>query len=603
MATIVTNGYNGKCLGLDVWETGNYNSGNSTREYGWHLYGTGGSSYHMAGNFSASVGGVHVYGSAGRIQLYNGTTVASGTVWVQHDGAGNKYVDMYCEAGIYNVAVNCRASGGFWGANIPRYTSITGFSVAKRDETSVTISVSASDATDLAWYSKDNGGSWANLPSGGVVTGLSANTGYNFKVRVRRTDSQLTTDSWTVYQATHPYPSINSAPAFTIGNSLTIGITNPLKRSCTVHIIGDNGSSKASSATTGTSIAGFNDSAWKTFLYRTLPKKSSATYKVRLVVSSPARDTTINGGTYSVKGNNAEAPTFTDFNWQDTDTLAAGLTGKTGASNPTVLVKGMSDVTFKIPTAKKMSSSFGADLNYYNCAWGGSASNNVNYSTSAEVSAKVENGTADSIAVTGYDHRGQYKTVTKSGLTIISPSIASCELSADRRNGVEATTYLNGLFRYWSGDWAGGSSRPNELFKITMQVNGGTAIDITSKVTANSVSSKSGNITILTLNKNALQIHANTAQTGGFTVGTSYTLTFKIYTGFSTSFYYDNNRSIGTAVVPDGKIGIARYKDSSGNYHYGINGMPDATYAEKVYGAVDVEGALYINGVKMIWYE
>ena len=84
MATIVTNGYSGKCLGLDVWETGAYDSGASTRQYGWKLYGTGGSGHHQAGNFYAAVAGNAVYSSAGRIQLWNGTVVAEGTVWVHY---------------------------------------------------------------------------------------------------------------------------------------------------------------------------------------------------------------------------------------------------------------------------------------------------------------------------------------------------------------------------------------------------------------------------------------------------------------------------------------------------------------------------------------
>ena len=35
-----------------------------------------------------------------------------------------------------------------------------------------------------------------------------------------------------------------------------------------------------------------------------------------------------------VSGNNAQAPTFTDFDYKDTDPLAQYLTGKNGVNNP-----------------------------------------------------------------------------------------------------------------------------------------------------------------------------------------------------------------------------------------------------------------------------
>lgn len=93
---------------------------------------------------------------------------------------------------------------------IPRYTTITSFNVSKRSETSVTVTWNASDNCDAVWYSTNNGGSWTQ--SSGttfVISGLSPNTTYNFKIRVRRTDSQLTTDSGTVQQTTYKAPTQN----------------------------------------------------------------------------------------------------------------------------------------------------------------------------------------------------------------------------------------------------------------------------------------------------------------------------------------------------------------------------------------------------------
>ena len=95
----------------------------------------------------------------------------------------------------------------------PAYTSITSFSVVKRNETSVTYSFATAHTCDYAWYSTNDGSSWTGVDitdgtSGSFnVTGLNPNTTYNFKLRVRRKDSQLTTDSNRVQQTTYKVPS------------------------------------------------------------------------------------------------------------------------------------------------------------------------------------------------------------------------------------------------------------------------------------------------------------------------------------------------------------------------------------------------------------
>lgn len=184
---------------------------------------------------------------------------------------------------------------------IPRYANITSFSVSKVDETSVQFNWSADASTDWAWYSTDDGNNWNNLPISNIVGGLSANTWYAFKLRIRRTDSQLTTDSDTVWQQTYDYPYISSAPNFDIGNQLSIGIYNPLNRSCQVYIIANDNSTMGGDTTTGTSISGYYNSNWKNFWYASIPNSSYGDYRVRLVVSSLNRDTTVSGGRYYAK--------------------------------------------------------------------------------------------------------------------------------------------------------------------------------------------------------------------------------------------------------------------------------------------------------------
>jgi len=106
---------------------------------------------------------------------------------------------------------------------IPRYATITTFSVAKRDNTSVTVTWGADANCDAIWYSTNNGSSW--IQTSGYpnfnITGLSANTTYNFKIKVRRSDSQLTTISNTVQQTTYP----NTIPTISLSSKTINSIT------------------------------------------------------------------------------------------------------------------------------------------------------------------------------------------------------------------------------------------------------------------------------------------------------------------------------------------------------------------------------------------
>lgn len=217
MATITSNApSSSRSVSLDVWETGNYNAANSTREYGWRMYGSGGTStsWVTSGNFRAYVGGNCVVWSDGRISLYNGTTIGQGTVWVQHNNDGSKYVDMSCEAGIYTVAINAWASGGFWGSTVPRYANITTHYINNIGINRVGVSWGTDVGVDWLQYSL-NGGGWTDTSGNPYyVGGLAPNTAYNIRTRVRRTDSGLWTESGYLYFTTYNNGIVTGANDF-----------------------------------------------------------------------------------------------------------------------------------------------------------------------------------------------------------------------------------------------------------------------------------------------------------------------------------------------------------------------------------------------------
>lgn len=424
----------------------------------------------------------------------------------------------------------------------------------------------------------------------GTFTGLSANTTYY--ARANASNGTYRGYSGVASGATYQYPYVTaiSTADLTIGNKQTLTLYNPLKRSVDVYMKQNNTSGTTlfskTGATTGTSYE-FTPTA--ATLYNSIPAATSGTAVYYCVYSSKTVQT--KSGTYKVSGNNAQAPSFSNFAYEDTNTTSKALTG-----NNQILVSGMSTCKFTVSTANKATSSYGATLDKYNFAWPNAAGTSAAHSTSAAVTSSISNGNTSSISVTAYDKRSQYKTVSKN-VTLISPSkAANTSLNTVRQNGVNTTTYLAGAFKIWAGDWAGGSSRPNTLRKVEYTVNGDSYYDITSAVTANSTNSTSNNIKTYTLKSNVIQLHAN-GSSGGFTVGTQYTVRIYVTTGVNDSTLYENRTLVATIVVTAGIFGLTRYKDSNGQYHYGFNGMPASDKNVKVNGSLEVTTELWIRTV------
>lgn len=442
----------------------------------------------------------------------------------------------------------------------------------------------------------------------GTFTGLTANKTYY--ARANASNGTYRGYSGVPSTSTYQYPYISAVDSsdLTIGNQQKLTLYNPLNRSVNIYMKKDNTSGTTlfskTGATTGTSYS-FTPTA--STLYNSIPTSTNGSAVYYCVYSSQTVST--KSGTYKVSGNNAQAPTFTDFNYKDTDSLASQLTGKNGVNNPGILIAGLSNCEFTVTTNQKATSGYGATLDKYNFSWPNKAGTSANYSSSANVTRIISDGDTNLISVSAYDKRGQYKTVSKT-VTLITPTNAIGEINTVRQNGVNATTYLNGAIAYWAGDWANGSSRPNKLLKVEYRINRtGNYYDITNAVTANSTAATSGKIKTLTLKSNVVQLHAN-GSSGGFTVGTSYTVEVFVTTGLNSTYVYENRQKIAEILVTSGIFGMSRYKDGIGKYHYGFNGLPSSDHTIRVNGTMQIIGAtyvgadgLYIAGDRMIWYE
>lgn len=549
--------------------------------------GTSGKQYIANYGFSGSIAGNSFSSSA---TFYKDVLIASGSFTL----TGGTYFEASITAHPYSGSNTSSGSKG-WTLDNNVVTPTVTVSIGSRTETSIAVSMSVThdgyqpiQDRYIDIYSDSGCTNRVGGISGssGTVTGLSANRTYY--VRANASNGYYRGYSGVASTSTYQYPyvsGVNTANLI-IGNQQTVSLYNPLGRNVTVYMKKDStsGTTLYSGTTTGTSKS-FTPTA--STLYNSIPSSSSGNC-VYYCVYSEQNVNTVSGKTYSVSGNNAQAPTFTAFDYKDSDSLASQLTGKNGVNNPGILIAGLSDCQFNITTSQKATSSYGANLDHYNFAWPNGTGGSELYSTSANVSHTVQNGNTTIISVTAYDKRGQYKTVQKT-VTLITPSHTSGSPRADRQNGIDSVTYLNGNIQYWSGDWANGSSRPNTLLKVEYRVNKtGSYYDITSAVRSNSTSSTSDKITTLNLKSNIIQLHAN-GSSGGFTVGTSYTVEIFISTGVSSSIQYENRYKIAEITVTSGIFGMSRFKDSSGKYHYGFNGLPDSDYTIRVNGNMSAD--------------
>lgn len=346
----------------------------------------------------------------------------------------------------------CNYTSGTYQLDVaPAYTSITGFSVGALSETSVRFNWSAANTVDYVWYSTNNGSSWTGVDvadgtSGSFDVGsLAANTGYNFKIRVRRKDSQLTTDSGAYYATTYAYPYLTSVPEFTVGNSLNIGIYNPLGRSCTISLIGDNGVEHNGDTITGTTISPFNNDSWKNIWYSTLPSKTQGTYKARLVCSTGNVNQVSSAVKYYLDTSDSGfKPAFTA-----NEIINVVNTANTAIAGSNKFIKNHNSLSGVI---KPMTAKRSASGSYYNVSTSGLSTVKKDYSSS-NINFVLGNMSTNTFNVTAVDSRGFTTTVSKT-IDLVNynnPGVTTSKITRQNGIGTKAVLAFTGVYTNWTG--------------------------------------------------------------------------------------------------------------------------------------------------------
>ncbi len=364
------------------------------------------------------------------------TSLFKKTVTIPHNADGSKtiYISAYINhdrfssnSQVFNVTLT----------KIPRYATVRQ-SLGNITETAATMKWTSDSTIDYIWYSTNNGSSWTGLDvsdgkSGSyTISGLSPNTSYNVKTRVRRKDSQLTTDSSALKITTYNYPYATSMPSFTIGSSLTIGLYNPLARNVTVSIIGDDGTVRGSNTTTGTTMGPYNNEGWVNFFYSTIPNKQKGTYKVRVTYGSSV--ITKNGGTYSINVNTCK-PSISSLTYQDTNSTTTTLTGNNQQiiQNQSIVQYTASGLTVK-NSASISSAVLTINGNSYNLSVSGTTATGGNASIDSASDLKAK--------LTLTDSRG-LKATKEVNVDMLGWSLPSAIVTLQRQNNFYTATVLN----------------------------------------------------------------------------------------------------------------------------------------------------------------
>lgn len=384
---------------------------------------------------------------SGSIANYDGSstvTLKSGTQTVTHNTDGSKSIaysfSVTDTSGQSYTSGSASASGTLTLSNIARYGT-SNQSLKSRTETSIVMNWSSDSTIDYLWYSTDWGTTWKAVGSVNAKSGtytinqpsnstnnLAANTTYNIITRVRRKDSQLTTNSSKLSVTTYDFPYCTKMPNFTIGDSVTLEFYNPLNRTFTMYVLGNDNSTILEVAMAGTNRPSAGGETSVANLYKSIPNAKSGTYKVKVVYGSSTITKT--GGTYSIKGN--ETPTVGTITYADTNTTVTAITG-----NNQHIVQNQSNlkVTYGVATAKNS-----ASISKYTFTLNGVTKESTTAGGTIDF-GKINSGSNLTLTVKVTDSRGLASSTTKT-ITILPYSSPNALVTLNRKNNYEDETYL-----------------------------------------------------------------------------------------------------------------------------------------------------------------
>jgi hypothetical protein len=416
------------------WRVNAYDQANNRTQIAWdtHLRTNASSGHWTSCSLAISVNGE--YHDLGSGTWYKDTDCGSGTTWIGHDSDGNKAFGISASGAVYGHGVS---GSGTW--SLPKYARYVNVSQSFNSKTETTISMlySVDAGIDYCQYSIDGGASFINATGDPyTISGLSANTTYNIVTKVKRTDSQLWSQTSSLAVTTYAYPYPSNCQSFTIGDQFTVTIANPLSRSISFSWYANG--TLIDTYSINSQAAVINSSLYLDKLYATIPNSSSAHYTARVVYGSVTND---NGdGIYYA--NSSTKPVINSISYIDTNSNVTHVISDNthivqNLSLPkyTVTATANNSATLKSATVKVLN-------NTYDMSLSGSA-----FTVTGGMIDSSSNVTATATVV---DSRGfsSSKTFTITMLPYARPTIT---LDGDRVQPTTGEVELSAKGKYYSG--------------------------------------------------------------------------------------------------------------------------------------------------------
>lgn len=410
-----------------------------------------GSGSYYVGAITAKINGTTVYScdNSNRWLMTNGATIASGTTYIEHNNDGTKSFTASIEGAIYTYAVNVSGSKSFTLDTIPRYATISQ-SLMSRTEESLTVSWTADATCDYLWYSTNGGTSFtavqiANATSGDyTITGLSVGTTYNIVTKVRRKDSQLSSQTASQAMATYPKPYASNTPNFTLGSKVSVTLFNPLAKGIRVSFLDRYGNVIETESGSINGNAVFFDpnvyddpttvSTMVDNLYATIPNATSGRYSIKVEDMYDQADYTVTQGGYYSINSNVCSPKIGSVSYRDTNTTVQAV-----VEDDSKILQSLSTVRY---TASSLQAKKSATIASVSVAVNGNSYALTVSGTSATGGNATINSTSNVNAVfTLTDSRGltAQKTVE---VDMMAWALPTAVISVERVNNFYSTTNM-----------------------------------------------------------------------------------------------------------------------------------------------------------------
>ena len=400
------------------------------------------------GSYQSKSGGPYIVYPGDGYKLFNmGTTTH--TVTHNADGTAQLYVNGSFDAPAWYGGTTKTSSFNTALPQIPRYATINSFTFDKASGatglSTLTCGWSANASCDTVEYSLSGGG-WTSSGTSGTsggfnISGLTPNAQYSLRIRVKRTDSQLWTESGTLYATTYDYCKVTGADSINDTGSPYMTFTNPSGAVINAHI-GYAGTyiDRLNIPNTGGYLFELTQGELDA-IYAKMPNVPSQTitYVIATEVSGTPTYWSPLYRTFTITNAN---PTFTTWTYADTNATTVALTG----SNQKI-IKGYSNVKATITSANKMVAIKGATATSYQLTIGAKNATEA-YSPSSTVEMTinaVDNNVFNCYAIDSRNNSTNViKTLTTDYINYTPISITSASATRTDDIGTQTTLAFSG---------------------------------------------------------------------------------------------------------------------------------------------------------------